>query len=53
MSRAARDRAHDYTWERYGERLLAALKAKVRRQTVEAGNQETGIKKQQSGAPYR
>jgi len=26
MSRAARDRAHDYTWERYGERLLAALR---------------------------
>ena len=28
MSRAARDRAHDYTWERYGERLLAALRQK-------------------------
>ena len=28
MSRAARDRAHDYTWERYGERLLAALMQK-------------------------
>ena len=26
MSHAARDRAHDYTWERYGERLLAALR---------------------------
>jgi hypothetical protein len=29
MSRAARDRAHDYTWERYGERLLAALRQRV------------------------
>jgi glycosyltransferase involved in cell wall biosynthesis len=29
MSRAARDRAHDYTWERYGERLLAALRQKL------------------------
>jgi glycosyltransferase involved in cell wall biosynthesis len=29
MSRAARDRAHDYTWERYGERLLAALREKL------------------------
>jgi Glycosyl transferases group 1 len=28
MSRAARDRAHDYTWERYGERLLAVLSQK-------------------------
>ena len=28
MSRAARDRARDYTWERYGERLLAALRQK-------------------------
>jgi glycosyltransferase involved in cell wall biosynthesis len=28
MSRAARDQAHDYTWERYGERLLAALSRK-------------------------
>jgi glycosyltransferase involved in cell wall biosynthesis len=28
MSRAARDRAHDYTWEGYGERLLAALRQK-------------------------
>jgi glycosyltransferase involved in cell wall biosynthesis len=28
MSRAARDRARDYTWERYGERLLAALREK-------------------------
>jgi glycosyltransferase involved in cell wall biosynthesis len=28
MSRAARDRARDYTWERYGERLLAALSQK-------------------------
>ena len=28
MSRAARDRAHDYTWERYGDRLLAALRQK-------------------------
>jgi len=28
MSRAGRDRAHDYTWERYGERLLAALRQK-------------------------
>jgi glycosyltransferase involved in cell wall biosynthesis len=28
MSRAARDRAHDYTWQRYGERLLAALRQK-------------------------
>jgi hypothetical protein len=28
MSGAARDRAHDYTWERYGERLLAALRQK-------------------------
>jgi glycosyltransferase involved in cell wall biosynthesis len=26
MSIAARDRARDYTWERYGERLIAALK---------------------------
>ncbi len=31
MSRAARDRAHDYTWERYGERLLAALRQKLER----------------------
>jgi glycosyltransferase involved in cell wall biosynthesis len=29
MSRAARHRAHDYTWERYGERLLAALRQKL------------------------
>jgi len=29
MSGAARDRAHDYTWERYGERLLAALRQKL------------------------
>jgi hypothetical protein len=29
MSRAARDRAHDYTWERYGGRLLAALRQKL------------------------
>jgi glycosyltransferase involved in cell wall biosynthesis len=29
MSRAALDRAHDYTWERYGERLLAALRQKL------------------------
>ena len=28
MSRAARDRVYDYTWERYGERLLAALRQK-------------------------
>ena len=28
MSRAARERARDYTWERYGERLLAALRQK-------------------------
>jgi glycosyltransferase involved in cell wall biosynthesis len=28
MSRAARERAHDYTWERYGERLLAVLRQK-------------------------
>jgi glycosyltransferase involved in cell wall biosynthesis len=27
MSAAARQRAHDYTWERYGERLVHALKA--------------------------
>ena len=29
MSRAARARAHDYTWERYSERLLAALRQNV------------------------
>jgi glycosyltransferase involved in cell wall biosynthesis len=29
MSRAARERARDYTWERYGERLLAALTDKL------------------------
>jgi glycosyltransferase involved in cell wall biosynthesis len=29
MSRAARERARDYTWERYGERLLAALRLKL------------------------
>jgi hypothetical protein len=28
MSRAARDQARGYTWERYGERLLAALRQK-------------------------
>jgi glycosyltransferase involved in cell wall biosynthesis len=27
MAHAARDRAREYTWERYGERLVAALKA--------------------------
>ena len=27
MARAARNRARDYTWERYGERLVAALKS--------------------------
>ncbi len=27
MAVAARDRARDYTWERYGERLLDALRA--------------------------
>ena len=26
MAHAARDRAREYTWERYGERLVAALK---------------------------
>jgi len=30
MSRAARDRAHDYTWERYGDRLLSALRQNLR-----------------------
>ena len=25
MARAARERAGDYTWDRYGERLIAAL----------------------------
>ena len=29
MSRAARGRARDYTWQRYGERLLSALRHKV------------------------
>jgi glycosyltransferase involved in cell wall biosynthesis len=28
MSQAARERAHDFTWERYGERLLATLRQK-------------------------
>jgi glycosyltransferase involved in cell wall biosynthesis len=27
MARAARERARDYTWERYGERLIAALRS--------------------------
>ena len=27
MSRAARERARDYTWDRYGERLIEALKS--------------------------
>ena len=27
MSIAARERARDYTWERYGERLVQALRA--------------------------
>jgi glycosyltransferase involved in cell wall biosynthesis len=29
MSRAARHRAHDYTWEWYGKRLLAVLRQKL------------------------
>jgi glycosyltransferase involved in cell wall biosynthesis len=27
MSHAAREQARDYTWERYGERLITALKS--------------------------
>jgi len=33
MSHAARERARDFTWERYGERLVGALKSFAARQT--------------------
>jgi glycosyltransferase involved in cell wall biosynthesis len=42
MSHAARDRAHEYTWERYGERLLTALRQRFEDEPIEAGVRRQG-----------